>query len=217
MNMPYNTATGAGLVANLLACLQPDSTVHTCPTNATFWNGITFAVSGTAQMASLDLNGYGACLFDNTTALGDFAVMSIITAGQCHDSGSTVLPVPGVLVGQITSAATSGVATVNIMRSIGQMYVPPVNSCGTFLGNGCTVTAGNVMQEWGTISYAGVATTVTFNVPFTHGVQSVQLTPQNFGANPSTSMSLTGVTTVGFNAQSTGATSGYYWVAVGLP
>lgn len=215
-NVPYSTATGGGLTANLLACVTSTGTVATCATNSTVWSGITTGVSGTAGLATITLSGASNCLFDNVTTIGDFVITG--STGQCHDSGSTTLPVAGTLVGQVVGPATSSVALVNIQRSAGPMYVPSPNGCGVLLGNYCSMANG-VMTEWGQVSSPSATPSVTFNVPFTHGVQSITFGAVNYGPNSNPSYPVLQVlSTTGFSTQEiSGTTSSYFWTAIGMP
>jgi hypothetical protein len=109
--------TGSGVAANLMACIQSDGFAHACPTNAKYWNGLTRSAS--ASVASTFIAGTAGCLFDNTAVVGDFAVTSTTTMGQCHDTGSTTAPSSGTLVGLVTGLPSGGVAAVNLMHGDG--------------------------------------------------------------------------------------------------
>jgi len=98
-----------------MACPNSSGTAIACPTTATSWAGIVRSGSSSLGVTVLTVEGQDQCQFDGSATVGDYAVLSKLTAGYCHDSGLTTLPLlPNVVVGQILSVAggTGSLATV---------------------------------------------------------------------------------------------------------
>jgi hypothetical protein len=182
-NFAYNLAT-SGLSNDLIACMAVDGSAHVCPVGSQFWTGIVWALNSTTLHAGLTIAGFALCLFDNTATTGDFVVMSAITPGQCHDTGSASVPSTGIVVGQVNSAPSGGVAPVNLMHANGgggggslTIHCSVVNGGNSL--NGCATQVGVVagMQVTG----PGLAsnTTVTGLI----GTNQIGITPNAIATN----------------------------------
>lgn len=156
-------STSGVLTDGQLACLFPDATPHPCATSTTYWTGVvqaqgTDSFSG-LYVSGLDWGGFANCIFDNTAVTGHWVVASNITAGSCHDSGASTLPVTGLLVGMVINptpittrssikpfpllAAPTGSSEIYLMNATpaggggGSAVYPPAgiaNSTGTAWG-----------------------------------------------------------------------------------
>jgi hypothetical protein len=110
--LPNNTASGATL--NKLVCVTNVSGTpmsQTCATGATKWSGVAVggATGATAGNTLVARVGQVSLVFDNATTIGDYAVIG--SSGQAHDTGSSVYPASGQLVGSVRSVNTGAGTT----------------------------------------------------------------------------------------------------------
>lgn len=114
--------------------------------------GITVNNAGTTGNATIAFTGIVPCIFDNNTTAGDFVTVSTGTAGDCHDSGSTI-PVDGsVILGRVLTTVGSNPSTTNIEMGAGlfnsSLGAPTsvtsgTQSCGTAAAGSAANCSGN--------------------------------------------------------------------------
>lgn len=85
-------------------------------------------IGGTSQIAII---GRFSCIFDSSTAAGDYVQPSSGTAGDCHDFGSS--PPPTQVVGRVTSTNIGG--GTYPLQLFGAEDVNNVQFCGTTAGS----------------------------------------------------------------------------------
>ena len=118
-----NYGTAPGTTLNELASLTNGSQVTTAAASAANGiEGICVAGCGTASSppAQIAREGIASCLFDDTSAIGDY-VQASPTAGECHDAGSTYPTNGSQVVGRILSNVSG--ATYRII-----LYPPLIGS-----------------------------------------------------------------------------------------
>ena len=88
--------------------------------------GICISSCGSSGTPVIQYAGISGCNFDNTTVAADYAIISQIEPGQCHDAGSTP-PIGIQSVGRISTSTASSGFTVNLLLgSFGSVSNPTV-------------------------------------------------------------------------------------------
>lgn len=116
-NMTVANASSTGTTVNRLAKLTgaPSTAVIAATSDTENAIGIVTAGAGTTGNATITILGQATCDFDNATVAGDYFVISAITAGKCHDAGSTY-PTSGATYGRVLSTnVASGAYVVELM------------------------------------------------------------------------------------------------------
>ncbi len=88
--IPNDAVTGT--VVNKLAVFNGNNPLQSVVAGTSSTNGVVGLVqggAGTSGNAVVTWQGYGYCIFDGMTTAGDTVVASVITAGDCHDTGSS--------------------------------------------------------------------------------------------------------------------------------
>lgn len=107
-------AGSTGTTLHKLAKLTgaPSTAVVTATTDTASAIGIVTAGAGTSGNATIAIQGQATCTFDNATTAGDYVQISSVTAGNCHDAGSSAPSIEAI--GRVLS--TNGSAgTYNIL------------------------------------------------------------------------------------------------------
>jgi hypothetical protein len=124
------TIQNGSTAANKLATLTSSGTVNTTTVSDTQSVGIVVAGSGTMGAAQIATVGQAMCAFDSApNAVGDFVTISPITAGDCHDYGTSTSPTPlpppptGQNIGKVLS--TTGVSGLYPMSLFGPGVAGP--------------------------------------------------------------------------------------------
>lgn len=98
--------TGAPSTALIAATTDTGGVIGICAANC--------GITGNAYVAKWGLQ---PCVFDGSTAAGDYVQISSSTAGNCHDAGSTY-PTSGQVIGRVLSTnAAGGTYLVNLFPS----------------------------------------------------------------------------------------------------
>lgn len=106
-----------GTTVNRLAKLTgaPSTAIVTAISDTENAIGIVNAGAGTTGSATITILGQASCDFDGATTAGDYFVISAITAGMCHDAGST-FPTSGATYGRVLSTNVgAGTYVVELM------------------------------------------------------------------------------------------------------
>ena len=105
------TAGTTGTTANLIVALDSSGNVVNAATSATGILGIAVSTKTTGQAVEVATRGVVNCIADNTTVIGNLAIVGTETGGRCRDSGktsSTAVPISTQIVGKFLSVATVG-------------------------------------------------------------------------------------------------------------
>jgi hypothetical protein len=108
---PWVTSSCAGILG-VFTATHVNSTTFTVPVNSTALppdaqgNTCTSAtgvrdLNVTWGMAALSTMGDAVCVFDGAVTAGDFVQQSTGTDGDCHDTGSTLKPLTGDIIGRV--------------------------------------------------------------------------------------------------------------------
>jgi len=155
------TATVPGTTISSLAKLVPSSSGSTATSTAVYPStqdtsgavGIVVSGQGTSGSALIVQTGYASCAFDGATTSGDYVQISPTTAGDCHDAGSAY-PASGQVVGRVLSTnASPGSYTVDLMVGAEVRAGGGVTSVGLSAPAGYTVS-GSPVTTSGTLSLA---------------------------------------------------------------
>jgi hypothetical protein len=149
----FTVGTG-GVTANHIVSF--DGSGNAIASTGTGFGGLaasTVAAAGTVEVLRL---GVGTCVFDGAAVVGDIAIPSTTTPGECHDSGLTStqsVPSTTSVIGPVETAA-SGVGATGTVRlhgpgSFGAQVVLPSIATATVLGNnsGSTAAASALSQS----------------------------------------------------------------------
>jgi hypothetical protein len=105
----YNNDGATGTLLNGLVKFSAANTViRSATTDTDGAIGICRATCGTAGTATVVYSGAALCVFDGATTIGDWAVISSMTAGNCHDTGSTSRPTTAEGIGIVTTTNGGG-------------------------------------------------------------------------------------------------------------
>lgn len=117
INMTIANASSTGTTVNRLAKLTgaPSTAVITATSDTENAIGIVTSGAGTTGNATVAIIGQAACEFDNATTAGNYFTISTITAGKCHDAGSS-FPTSAAPYGRVLSTnASAGTYNVTLM------------------------------------------------------------------------------------------------------
>jgi len=149
----YPNAASTGTTLNKLTKLTgaPSTAVITATSDTSGVVGVTIGNAGTSGVASIQTSGIVSIIFDGATTSGDYVQISSTVAGDAHDSGSSICPSSGQVVGRVLSTnGAGGTYQVNFGS----------NGCGAG-GGGSGVTSINGSAGSFTFSGAGVSCTTT--------------------------------------------------------
>lgn len=125
----------AGTTLNLLVCRDTSivsmTQVTTCPVSSNSVFGLADNGAGVTGNVRVAMIGFHPCVFDNQTVIGDWAIPSASTAGECSDAGATK-PITQQVLGHVTTLNTGAdtLATVDLWTG------------DTISGGGATVAIG---------------------------------------------------------------------------
>lgn len=107
--------TVTGTTVNRLAKLTgaPSSAIITATSDTENAVGVVTAGAGTTGSATITILGQASCAFDGATTAGNYVVISAVTAGMCHDAGSS-FPTAQAAYGRVLS--TNGGAGTYVME-----------------------------------------------------------------------------------------------------
>lgn len=112
------TAGSTGTTANLLVKLDSSGNVVTAAVSDVGVLGVAVATAANGVAVEVATRGIVSVVADNTTVIGNVAIVGTATAGRCRDSGqtdSTQIPLTTQVVGKFLSVATVGnVATLQL-------------------------------------------------------------------------------------------------------
>jgi hypothetical protein len=160
--IPNDPVAGTG--ANQLAVFNTNNPSQAVLAGTSATNGVIGVVvpgsSGNSGSAVITWHGYAYCIFDNATTAGDAVSASTITAGDCHDTGSSAQP-SAQLIGYVdVTDATAG--ATNGMRV--SLQAPPGSGSGgsvaSVFGRTGAVTAATGDYSVGQVTGAAVDSTV---------------------------------------------------------
>lgn len=117
VNMTVANASSTGTTANRLTKLTgaPSTAVITATTDTENAVGICTSGCGTTGSATIAILGQVNCDFDNATTAGNYVTISAITAGKCHDAGSS-FPTTSAAYGRVlTTNGASGTFAIELM------------------------------------------------------------------------------------------------------
>lgn len=102
MVIPNDTVTGT--TVNRLAKLTgaPSQAIITATTDTENAVGVVTSGAGTTGNATITILGQASCAFDGATTAGNYVVISSVTAGMCHDGGSS-FPTAQAAYGRVLS------------------------------------------------------------------------------------------------------------------
>ncbi len=115
LNMTIANAGATGTTVNRLAKLTgaPSTAVITATTDVDGALGICTSNCGTTGSATVAIIGQVTCDFDGATTAGNYVIISVVTAGMCHDGGSA-FPTANAAYGRVLS--TNGGAGAYVME-----------------------------------------------------------------------------------------------------
>jgi hypothetical protein len=162
-------AGSTGTALNKLTKLTgaPSTAVKAATTDTGGVMGVTTAGAGTTGNATVQISGPVPCVFDGATTAGDYVQISSLTAGDCHDSGSSY-PSGGQVLGRILSTNGSGgtysmdlfpetIGSNNMIRDFGTSFGDtqgPALTSGSVVyftvPYACTIQAWNISVDGGT-------------------------------------------------------------------
>jgi hypothetical protein len=105
------TVGSGGVTANLLCKIDNTGNVVMPATNDTGVLGVCATTQGSAQSVEVATRGIINCVADNSTTIGDVAVVGTTTAGRCRDSGqvnTTGVSVSTQVLGKLLTAVSAG-------------------------------------------------------------------------------------------------------------
>lgn len=104
-------AAVTGTTVNRFAKLTgaPSTAVVTATSDTENAVGIVTAGAGTTGNVTITILGQASCQFDGATTAGNYVILSSVTAGMCHDGGSSY-PTSGAAYGRVLST-NGGAAT----------------------------------------------------------------------------------------------------------
>jgi hypothetical protein len=105
------TVGASSTTANLLVKIDTSGTVVTASTSDVGILGVAVSTVTTGNPVEIATRGIINCIADNTTVIGNIAIVGTSTGGRCRDSGqsnSTAIPLTTQIVGKFLSVATVG-------------------------------------------------------------------------------------------------------------
>lgn len=91
--------------------------------------GIVSGGAGTGAFATISITGNMGCVFDNSTTVRDFVVVSPTTRGKCHDAGAS-FPSSGQVIGNVSSIPPPAGATATVDMNLKQTQAATGGSSG---------------------------------------------------------------------------------------
>jgi hypothetical protein len=101
--------------------------------------GIVVDGAGTSGNAQIARGGQASCAFDGATTAGDYAQISSITAGDCHDAGAGY-PGSGQVLGRVLST-NAGAGTYAMLVAGAEIQAPAAGNVNTVFGRSGTIAA----------------------------------------------------------------------------
>jgi hypothetical protein len=117
VNMTVANASSTGTTINRFAKLTgaPSTALITSTSDTENAIGVVTSGAGTTGSAVIAILGQVSCDFDNATTAGNYVTISAITAGKCHDAGSSY-PTSGAAYGRVlTTNGASGTFSMELM------------------------------------------------------------------------------------------------------
>jgi len=108
-------AASTGTTLNTLTKVTgaPSTAIVSAITDTGHVLGICISNCTTSGNATIQLTGSVSCVFDGATVANDYVQISSLTAGNCHDTGSTSYPTSGQVIGTVLSTnAAAGTYTI---------------------------------------------------------------------------------------------------------
>lgn len=100
-----STGTSVGHLVKLTGAPSTAIIAATADTNGII--GICDSNCGTSNFPNIATAGVAICAFDAATTAGDYVQISTITAGDCHDTGSSTPPTSGQVIGRVLQTISS--------------------------------------------------------------------------------------------------------------
>lgn len=117
----YFTVGTGGVIANRIVSF--DASGNAIASAGTGWGGLAAATVAAGGTVEVIRSGVGTCVFDGPAVIGDAAIPSTTTAGECHDAGVTSdqsVPTTTATVGKIESTVSgAGVAGTILLHEPG--------------------------------------------------------------------------------------------------
>jgi hypothetical protein len=115
----WNDNTNSDSYAAIMVAFRPYAGTTSFATSAVITDtsgiqGITVSGAGTSGNAVIQQNGTATCVFDGATNASDYVQISSTVAGNCHDTGSIMLPISGGQVIGHVLTTNSGAGTYNV-------------------------------------------------------------------------------------------------------
>ena len=109
-----SAGTGTNLIAKLVTSGGASQAQTVALTDTGGAIGICVSGCGGSGNAQISTVGQASCAFDSATTAGDYAQISTITAGDCHDAGNA-FPSAGQVIGRVLSTnASAGTYSVTL-------------------------------------------------------------------------------------------------------
>lgn len=162
------TVDGVGGVTQYgIAKLKSDGTVTKWLATDTFGAlGIVLTPSTSTGVAQVTRLGYTKVFTDNAATAGHWAVASTTADTQCHDTGSSIKPLNGMVCGILTSSGASGLHDLFVVLEDLNTSIPDVYKLEEDFNCGkCDTTAayGQLVGMWHRQDIAGTGTNVHTN------------------------------------------------------
>lgn len=150
VNMTVANASSTGTTVNRLAKLTgaPSTAVIAATSDTENAVGVVTAGAGTTGSATIAIMGQVSCDFDGATTAGNYVIISVTTAGKCHDGGSS-FPTAGAAYGRVlTTNGAQGTYAMELMtpdlafQNAGNGKSKPGGSDTDFQWNNSNVFAG---------------------------------------------------------------------------
>lgn len=107
--VPITNATSTGTTLNKLVKLTGTGTaVITSTSDVSGVIGVCAAGCGITATSAIASFGIQNCVFDGATTANDYVQISNSVAGDCHDTGSSLFPASGQVIGRVLSTNGSG-------------------------------------------------------------------------------------------------------------
>lgn len=153
------TAGSTGTTANLLVKIDSSGNVITATVSDVGILGVAVSTKTSGNSVEIATRGIINCIADNTTVIGNVAIVGTGTAGRCRDSNqtnSTGIPPSTQIVGKFLSVASVGNAASLQLYGPGHYGAGIVEKLATFAwdGGGSTLSTGTGTKVCTTIPYA---------------------------------------------------------------
>lgn len=156
------TAGTAGTTAGLLVTLSSDGgnpRVNTSAASATNALGVAISTASSGNTVEVATRGIVTCVADNTTVVGNLAIVGTSTAGRCRDAGTTNIAAVSQstqVLGTWRAVGTAGNATSLQLMGPGHYGQAPSATFTAVPNSGGTGTA---LYFWGGLSSSTASTT----------------------------------------------------------